>query len=144
MRNSFIISIVMISVFCGCNKNKYQSTPSLKYRSVNTTQLHNFDVIQFKLSFTDKEGDLTDTMTIIEAGKHKCALSNLRPLKYKLPTFPTTKNISGDILVTLDHNRDIPPKCGLNDTVVFKFVLKDKAQHVSDTATSETIIIYQN
>ena len=141
MRNTIIISIILLLFFCGCNKNKYNTVPSLKFKSVNTNLLSNFQVIQFTLSFTDKEGDLTDSITVIKT-EPKCTNSNfVQP--YKLPTFPTTKNISGDLLVSFKYS-DVAPQCpGRNDTAVFKFVLKDQAKHVSDTASSPTIVILQ-
>ena len=36
---------------------------------------------------------------------------------------------------------DIAPQCQRNDTAVFRFVIKDKANHVSDTVSSPPIII---
>ena len=37
----------------------------------------------------------------------------------------------------------MPPQCPpQNDTAVFRFALKDDADHVSDTVSSPTIIIY--
>ena len=61
--------------------------------------------------------------------------------KYPVPPFPTGKNQKGDVVVTFDYN-GVSPKCfPRNDTAVFKFVLKDKAQNVSDTVTSPAIII---
>ena len=59
-----------------------------------------------------------------------------------LPVFPATKNQKGTINVSLNYN-DIAPQCApQNDTTVFRFVLKDDTGHVSDTASSPTIIIY--
>jgi hypothetical protein len=58
-----------------------------------------------------------------------------------LPPFPSGKNQTGDILVTFSYN-DVSPKCfPRNDTAIFKFVLKDMAQNISDTVSSPPIII---
>ena len=141
MRKRVLISMIVLTTIIACNKNQYNTVPSLKYVKVNTTSLHNFETLQFTLSFTDKEGDLTDSLTVIEVPKKICNLSTIRPILYKLPAFPNTKNVKGDLVVTFHYN-DFPAKCGYNDTSVFKFVLKDQAKHVSDTATSETIVIY--
>ena len=60
---------------------------------------------------------------------------------YKLPEFPSGKNQKGDIIVSYDYSFVNPICDSRNDTAIFKFVLRDKAQHVSDTAVSEPIVI---
>ena len=144
MHKTFLISIFIL-LLAGCDKNKFNTTPSLKYKSVNTTVLHPGQIITFTLSFTDAEGDLTDTVSIIKFDP-VCVNSRFTD-RYVLPDFPTSKNQKGEILVSYGYNvTSYPPIQGpqcqnRDDTCVFKFVLKDKAQHMSDTAVSETIVI---
>lgn len=138
MRYTILFSISII-LLLSCNKNKYNTTPSLKYKSVNTTLLKPGQTIRFTLKFTDLEGDLTDTVFVIKSVP-KCAASNFTA-PYLLPTFPTSKNQEGELLISFSYPA-INPQCfGKNDTAVFKFVLRDKALHKSDTAVSETIVI---
>ena len=142
MRKTFLISIFIL-LLASCGKDKFNTTPSLKYESVNNNVFgRNQGDIVFTLSFTDAEGDLTDTLFVVKV-EPNCVNSGFTA-PYPLPEFPTGKNQSGDIIVTFGYN-DISPKCfPRNDTAVFKFVLKDKAQHVSDTAVSEPIVIINN
>ncbi|MEO8860071.1 MAG: hypothetical protein ABI358_01500 [Ginsengibacter sp.] len=143
MRYTFLFSILVL-LSLSCNKDKFSSTPSLKFKSVNTTSLRNQQLVQFNLSFTDAEGDLTDSIYVQEVVPN-CALSNFSTL-YPLPVFPTTKNQKGDLTVTFGYNvsgySPIAPKCTKNDTAVFRFVLRDKAKHASDTVSSPPIILY--
>ena len=145
MRYTILISIFLLFLFIGCKKNKFSTTPSLKFESVNTTQLRNQELIRFKLSFTDAEGDLTDSIFVQEVVPN-CPASNIQGL-FPLPVFPTTKDQQGDLDVTFGYNvsgyATISPQCAPeNDTTTFRFALKDKAQHVSDTVSSPVIIIY--
>ena len=142
MRNAILFSIFIL-LLTGCNKDKFNTKPSLKYESANRNVIgRNEGAIVFTLSFTDAEGDLTDTLTIVKF-EPNCANSGFTA-PYALPQFPTGKDQEGDILVTFGYN-DISPKCfPRNDTAVFKFVLKDKAQNISDTAVSEPIVIINN
>jgi hypothetical protein len=142
MRKTVLFSIFIL-LLAGCGKDKFNTTPSLKYRSVNTNIIgRNQGDLIFTLSFTDAEGDLTDTITVVKF-EPNCVNSRFTA-PYALPQFPTTKNQKGDLIVTFNYN-DISPKCfPRNDTAVFKFVLKDKAQNKSDTATSEPIVIINN
>lgn len=140
MRYPILFSTFILFLF-SCNKNKYNTVPSLKYKDVNTRQLQNGQSLKFTLSFTDAEGDLTDKIIYREVVKG-CAASNFVDSSNFLPQFPTGKNQAGEIIITLryiDVNPHCPPK---NDTAIFKFVLRDKAQNKSDTAVSDPIIIY--
>ncbi|KAA9040730.1 hypothetical protein FW778_01430 [Ginsengibacter hankyongi] len=147
MRYTLLFSILLI-ITSSCTKTKFSSTPSLKFKSVNTTQLPQHALLQFTLSFTDAEGDFSDSGNIfVQKISANCPNSN-GDETYVLPVFPTTKDQKGEISVTLGNNagssyRDISPQCPpQNDTTVFRFVLKDDAGHISDTASSPTIIIY--
>ena len=139
MRYPVLFSILLFAFLTSCNKDKFDTKPSLKFKSVNTTVLNQGQSLVFDLSFTDAEGDLTDTMFITKY-EPNCSASGFNA-KYPVPPFPTGKNQKGDVVVTFDYN-GVSPKCfPRNDTAVFKFVLKDKAQNVSDTVTSPAIII---
>lgn len=140
MRKTVLFSIVVL-LFAACNKDKYQTTPQLKFKSVNTEILSRDNSLEFTLSFTDAEGDLTDSI-FIQKFDPACPATNF-DAKYRLPEFPSGKNQAGDIKITFTYN-EVPPKCfPRNDTAVFKFVLKDKAQNNSDTAVSPAIVILQ-
>jgi len=145
MRYTVLISILII-ILAGCNKNKYTTTPQLKYKSVNTKTLASGQLLTFTLSFTDAEGDLlADSSLYVEKFEPKCVNSRFKQY-YRIPTFPTGKNQSGDITVTYGYNVSgyppiLPPQCSRNDTCFFKFVLRDAAKNKSDTAVSETIVI---
>ena len=139
MRYPVLISIFLFAFLSSCNKDKFATKPSLKLKSVNTTVVNQGGSLIFTLSFTDAEGDLTDTMFITKF-EPNCVNSRFNA-KYPLPTFPTGKNQKGDVIVTFDYN-GVSPKCfPRNDTAVFKFVLKDKAQNLSDTVVSQNIVI---
>ena len=147
MRYSILFSIIILSIFSSCKKDKYTTKPQLKYESANKTVFRQGDVIVLKLTFTDAEGDLQDSI-YDEKFVASCVNSSFGR-KFKLPTFPTTKNQKGEITVTYGYNNNnnpnlqqiLSPQCNRNDTCIFKFVLKDKVQNKSDTAYSEKIVL---
>jgi hypothetical protein len=148
MRNTIVIALFAL-IFIGCSKDSFTTVPQLKYKSVNTNKLLPDQLIQFTLSYTDKEGDLQDSVFIEKVGA-KCPASNLK-LGYLFPKVSGNITTSGDLFITLANGINIPgyenlsiaPRCEYNDTCFFRFVLKDKAQNKSDTVESETIIIYK-
>lgn len=144
MRYTILFSILLL-LSTSCNKSKFSNTPSLKFKSVNTTQLHNQQLLSFTLSFTDADGDLTDSI-FVQKIVPGCSNSNFKQL-YPLPAFPSAKDQQGDIIVTFGYNVSgysdvLANQCQKNDTAVFRFALRDKAKNVSDTVSSPQIIFY--
>ncbi len=145
MRYSILLAAISLLII-SCNKNKFTTAPQLEYKSVNTTELNKGQIIVFKLSFTDGDGDLQDSL-FVEKIEPTCTSSYFKQ-KYRLPIFPATKNTEGDFEVSFGYGvSNYPlikaPQCNRNDTCYFRFMLKDKAQNTSDTVQSETIIIYK-
>ena len=138
MRYTILFSILLFTILTGCTKDKFKSTPSLKFKSVSSKIIPPNSGIQFTLEFTDAEGDLNDSI-YIEKIEPTCENSNFTDY-YDIPSFPVSKNEKGNILVNFRYF-DIAPQCQRNDTAVFRFAIKDKAGHVSDTASSPPIII---
>ena len=146
MRNTILIVLISLLIV-SCNKNKFTVIPQLKFKSVNTSKLYNGQVIVFKLSFTDGDGDLSDSM-YVEKVSPNCPAGSFQQ-KYPLPVFPSVKDSQGDLDISFSYGvvQGYPPlsgpMCGVNDTCYFRFMLKDKAQHTSDTVNSGQIILYQ-
>lgn len=145
MRYTILFSIILFSLMTGCTKDKFKTIPDLKFSSVNTTELRTGQILRFTLAFTDAEGDISDSI-FVEKVVSDCPASSFAQW-YPLPSFPTTTNQKGDLIVTFGYNADpypsISPQCGRTETAVFKFALRDKAKNISDTISSPPIsIIY--
>jgi len=144
MRYTILFSIFLFTLLTGCTKDKFGSKPTLTFKSVSTRVLPPGQLIQFTLSFTDKEGDLAGSV-YVEKNEPTCAASSFSETD-SIPTFPASKNEKGEITVTYGNNgpttfSNISPQCQRNDTAVFRFAIKDKANNVSDTVSSPPIII---
>lgn len=148
MRYTILISIFLFATFISCKKEKFSTTPSLKFENVNTQNLHPGEVIKFTLSFTYK-GDLTGNIFVQEIVP-KCASMEMDTINqpYKLPAFPASQNQKGEITVSYGYNVTgyspiSTPKCPLrNDTATFRFVLQADSAHISDTVSSPPVVIY--
>jgi hypothetical protein len=150
MKKLFVLVAGLI-LLIACNKDKFQSTPQIKISSVNSTIVPNGGSLEVTLSFTDKEGDVDDSIFIRKIRLNRVAVPTIRDsIKYKIPDFPN--HTKGDINVTLDYQSVLsavnPPNIpGSNpptpqpDTLILKFVVSDKAGHKSDTATTGQIIV---
>ena len=144
MRYLLLITIVSMLIFASCSKKDLTSSPTLRFKSVNTTELHQQGLINFTLSFTDGPGNLLDSVYVQELVPN-CPSSNIDGY-FPIPAFPTSKNQKGDIVVTFGYNvsgyTSISPQCQENDTAVFRFAIRDINKNASDTVSSPPIILY--
>ena len=144
MRNTILIALVSL-IFLSCNKDTFSSTPKLTYKSVNTKTLGRNQILKFNLSFTDLEGDVIDTVFVQKVTLTRTCITFSE--KFPVPNFPTSPKLTGDILVSYSNGLNNPPYtniafgCTVNDSCYFRFMMKDKANHKSDTVKSETIVI---
>jgi hypothetical protein len=149
-----------ISVFCflsiaaiACNKDKFQTTPQIKIKSTSSKVVPNGGQLEVTFSFTDKEGDVADTMFMWKQRLNRRPVpKTLRDsIPFQIPEFPN--HDQGEIQIDLDYQNHLisaqdPPRIpGTNppqyepDTLRLKFVLKDKAGHKSDTAFLDDVIV---
>lgn len=146
----FILTIITV-VAVACNKDKFQTKPTLEIKSYSTLTVPFNGSIVINLRAFDKEGDVQDSLIIIKNRLNKRVVTTIRDtLRYKFPVFP--KNTTTDIQATLDFQTILsalnPPNIpGSNpvmkerDTLILKFAVKDNAGNVSDTIRSQQIIV---
>lgn len=151
MKKLLIAGFVLVVLF-SCNKDKYQTKPQISLKSVGAKVVPVNGVLNVVLSYTDKEGDISDSMYIKKIRLNKTVVATLRDsLRYKIPDFPNYDK--GEIDLALQYQNHLisasnpPPIPGSNpsvpqpDTLLFKFWIRDKAGNVSDTVTTEQIVI---
>lgn len=145
-----LLSIVLLSL--ACSKDKFGTTPTLRVKSINGNLIppgQNSGLV-VNLEFTDKEGDVNDTLYVRKIRLNQKQVPTIRDsFQLKVPDFP--KNTQGELKVYLDYNNYLisainPPTSGNPpvaepDTLMIKFALKDKANHISDTVQTGPIIV---
>ncbi|MEJ7766625.1 MAG: hypothetical protein WKF89_02355 [Chitinophagaceae bacterium] len=150
MRILILYIALVLLVATACSKDKFNTKPSLKLKSISSYTAGPSGSITFQFDFTDKEGDISNLLNVRKLRMNRRATTTLRDsFALAVPDFP--KKPIGIIKVTMDYQNYLvsavnPPAAGNpprpeNDTLVFKFSLKDKANNVSDTVTTERIVI---
>jgi hypothetical protein len=147
MSKALLSSIALLMIMVACNKDKFQTTPSIEIKSVSTETIQQGENIAFNLEFTDKEGDLGN-------GEFLCILTriNLKPIgsggnpiidtfRTALPDFPDKRKgqITYDALGYDNFNGDPND----NDSFYIKFAVADAAGNKSDTISTNLIIAKQ-
>jgi hypothetical protein len=151
---NLIVFITLLLV--ACNKDKFQTKPQISVKEIRPGKVisrppsSNTIPLEIELEYTDKEGDVQDTLFIRKFRKNQRGSNLMLPgalyqgLRLPLPEFPSLRkgiikyavtNFSSD-LATVYNNE--------NDTIFFKFALKDKQGNVSDTISTETLVVRFN
>lgn len=141
----FILGLITIAL-AACSKDQYSTKPQLTFKSVNGTYYTTGQFLNFVINFTDKEGDIQDTLWV-EKISYTCGPSATITAPYQVPNFTATKNLKGEFDISYIYgvagaNYPYISRCSqLNDSCYFRFWLKDKANHISDTVSSPPIVL---
>lgn len=143
------MAALLLMVVAGCEKDGITTKPKLTFKSVSSEHIPYNGDISFTLEFSDKEGDINDSLRIIKVSSADCDLASYADsTKWKMPPLDGRKNIKGELEIRMGYQRDLAASpCNGVDTVetaIFKFVIKDNAGNYSDTAFSPPIIIEKN
>ena len=152
MKSTLIISVLLI-FFWGCQKLGYTTSPQLSFQSVNTNFVAKGQNLIFTLGFSDKEGDISDSMSVLWVQRQILSSCKVDSFSYYYPSayFLDQRFLTGTIEVRFTYGISGPytdifnPTCeGLNDTCIYRFVLRDRAGNTSDTIESPQIVIEKN
>lgn len=152
MQKLVLYSTLLLILFAACSKDKFQDKPTIEIKSINPTQVSAFtgSYTEILLSFTDKQGDL-DSVFLYNVWYNAKGRTAAHPyLPYGIPDFP--EKTKGQIKLTLDAASTLvaagspisqpdAPNGKEPDTIAFKIIVKDRAGHVSDTATTGQLVI---
>ena len=144
----FSISALVLA----CDKDKFETKPTLEVKSTSSDYVPkgNNNALRVTLEFTDKEGDVSDSVILLRQRLNikNTVISN--PIKYSIPSYPSITK--AEIEVILDYNNgltfgfpaiSIPgtsPTQYEPDTMALKFVVRDAKGNQSDTATAHVIV----
>jgi hypothetical protein len=142
MTTKVLLTIMLTAAAVACSKNEYNTKPTLKIENVSTNVVQIGGTLTFDIKVTDKEGDVTDSFYIKKVRINKRVRPTLRDsFAFKIPDAPNTSN--GTVRVELDYQNYLLSAISAveNDTLLFNFALKDKAKNLSETVTSDPIVI---
>lgn len=142
-----VFSMLILAI--ACSKDKLESIPQLKLKSVNTLTMGRQDVLEILLDVRDKEGDVTDSALIVKEilnELQKNEPQQFTNLDYPIPPHPSTTKMEMGITFSR-QDPGVPvgdPFTPENDTVVFHIKVRDKAGHYSEVLTTPKIVILKD
>jgi hypothetical protein len=146
-----IVFFALTALVLSCDKDKFETVPTLKVVSTSSDIIPKNGLLRVTLEFTDKEGDVTDSVILLRKRMNLKNTITSTPIKYSIPVHPTATK--AEITVDLEYQNglvfgfpaiNIPgtnPTQYERDTMQLKFVVKDAAGNKSDTATANVIVI---
>ncbi|MBO9203966.1 MULTISPECIES: hypothetical protein [Niastella] len=151
MQKLVLYSALGLILFAACGKDKFQDKPTVEIKSVNPTQVSvlSGSYTEILLGFTDKQGDLDSVYLYKERLNSIQKPVQFPILPYRLPDFP--EKSKGEIKLTIlntdlvasenPRNQPNAPNGKEPDTIIFKIIVKDRGGNVSDTVTTEQLVI---
>lgn len=153
MRFLFFTAAAVMVIAIACNKDKFQTKPTIKFKELNTNFVPLNGKFIFSLEATDKEGDVQDSVIIIKQRLNRRVVPTIRDtIRYKFPAFPKTQKT--EIQATLDYQSILsafsppfivgsnPPKRE-PDTLKLRLAVRDNGGNTSDTIESPVIYVYR-
>ena len=149
MKRIFVFCVLALAIL-GCNKDKVESQPHLKFKSFNNDVVASNGFLRVTLDFTDQEGDL-DSIFVTRQRLNKRGPSYFDFYYGSTPEFGNQNrgelqidfNVGQDLIFSLPAI-SIPgsnPPAFEPDTLQLRFYVKDKAGHTSDTAAAKTLVV---
>ena len=148
-----LIILTVTLIFFACSKDDFETKPTIEIKSASPKVVPQNGNMIVDLKFTDKEGDLNAVYiwkVRLNQLKRPTVRDSIPPRL--IPEFP--KNQKGELELNLtyqDHllSAQSPRRDPITgrlepDTLNMKFVVKDKAGNVSDTAFLNNIVILRD
>ena len=148
MRRTPVLLVLFLFAIISCGKDKYTTKPQIKIKSVTPAEMTRDNVLSILLEFTDKEGDITDSLYFVKQilnENQKGTAQEFQVSNIKLPIYP--KAIQGEMEIRFARRIGfgVPlmsdPLTAQNDTVVFHIAVKDAAGNWSDTLITKNPIV---
>ncbi|MET0244710.1 MAG: hypothetical protein ABW174_14625 [Flavitalea sp.] len=131
-----------------CSKDKVETKPSLSVKSLSSNVVPINSDLSVTLEFTDKEADLS-SIFVQKIRQNRRTTATIRDtFSLNIADFP--KKTNGELEIRLFYQLQLlsaaaapsnpnSPTGYESDSLIIRFALRDKAEHVSDTVSTSMI-----
>jgi len=151
MKTIITVAVIIALIIISCGKDRFQTVPQLKLKSRNTDVVALNGSLRLNVEYTDKEGDVSDSLLIVRQRLNVRGQIQLVASPYKIPEFPSTDK--GEFEITLAYQFGLVfglspiritgsnPVRNEIDTLRLKIVARDKAGNKSDTLVVDNVYV---
>lgn len=144
----FLLMVLLVAV--SCSKDKVETKPSITVKSLSSTTIPVNGDLSINLDFTDKEADL-GSIFVQKIRQNRRKTTTIRDT-FSLSVADFPKKTNGELEMRLMYQLQLisaerapanpNAQTGFeSDSIVIRLALRDKALNVSDTITTEQIVI---
>jgi hypothetical protein len=153
MKKRIVYILAFLFVVMGCGKDRLETRPSIKIKSLNATYLDFGQELVLEIEFQDKEGDISDSIyfqkVILNQWKPAPGDTLFPEIYQQVPDYSPQKPKGiirvrmryTDVVAAAQPHQSGTPPTNDPDTIQLRVALQDEAKNVSDTITTEQIII---
>ena len=156
-----MINIILMRYFPGfalliflfaaaCSKDKVDTKPTIKVKSLSAKLIPVNGDLSINLEFTDKEADL-ESIFVQKIRQNRRTTTTIRDT-FSLLVADFPKKTDGEVEVKLFYQFQLlsaerapanpnSPTGFESDSIIIKMALRDKGLHVSDTVTTDQIVV---
>jgi|SRR5688572_24431488 len=142
--------LILAMVVVSCSKDKVETKPSINVKSLSSKLIPVNGDLSINLEFRDKEADL-ESIFVQKIRQNIRKTTTIRDT-FSLSVADFPKKTDGDIEMRLFYQLQLisaerapaNPNSSTgfeSDSIVIRLVLRDKAKNVSDTVTTEQIVV---
>jgi hypothetical protein len=143
-----IVAALLIVVLFACGKDKFETTPTIRVKDMNTTEVNAPDgILKVTLEVTDREGDAAGgDLTYIRVRTNGTPIPDpvnndkADTAHATVPSYPKTDKVEMVLTIPYSFMDEDPVR---NDTMYFKLTLRDSQNHQSDTITTKSVVAVQ-
>ena len=145
---ALVLIVTMIAI--SCSKDKVDTKPSINVKSLSSKTIPVNGDLSINLEFRDKEADL-ESIFVQKIRQNRRKTTTIRD-SFSLSVADFPKKTNGELEMRLFYQLHLisaeraPANPGSStgfesDSIIIKLALRDKDKHVSDTVTTEQIVI---
>ena len=148
MKTIITVAVIIALTIIACGKDRFQTVPQLRLKSRSIDVVPANGNLRLNVEYTDKEGDVSDSLLIVRQRLNIRGRIQLPPAPYKIPDFPKTDK--GEFEITLAYQFglifgltpiSLPGSLKEVDTLRIKIVARDKAGNKSDTLVVDNVYV---
>jgi hypothetical protein len=142
MRTKILLSIFVLFFLAACNKDKYNTTPTLTLKSTSDKNIPVNGSLQVEFELTDKEGDISDTLYFKKIRTNKRVATLVRDsLVFPIPQVSNTKKIALLLNLTYNDHLRATQSGSESDSLTLQVWIKDKANNKSAITNITDVVV---
>ena len=146
----FAIYFILAIAFVSCNKNKFKTQPQVQITSFSPSQVYLGQIFKLKASVTDKEGDATDSVLLVEKLYNISTnfVLNTDTLRFTVADFGVPNNDQYEFEADFDYGQIVDgtilassDQTSVDRNFTVGIIIRDKAGNKSDYVESDKIVL---